>query len=165
MFVSNLKRFWLTDGERGVALAYVGLAVFGAGLAHSVVNNLGGQGTILRSLSGYDIWMILSGAVGADLALYFNRNRIGHAGASGLWTAAIGALLITLSATIIAGTLALPGYGTMFGPFAAFVTFWSSPVLLVFWCIMLIATHMLFSNWRKERETLFAGPPDDGLPI
>lgn len=165
MFAAMKKRLVLTEGEKGVLLAYIALAVFGAGLAHIVVNDLGGDDAILRSLSTYDIWMVLSGALGADIGLYSVHHRLGHRGISGIWSAVRGALIMTLTATIVAGTLALPGFGTMFGPFAAFVTFWASPLLFVFWCIMLMATHLLFAKWRAERDTIYVTHTEDGLPV
>lgn len=164
MFAAMKERWVLTDGEKGMLFAYIALAAFGAGLAHIVVNDLGGDDVILRSLSGYDIWMVLSGAIGADIGLYSVRHRLGHGGMAGMWSALRGALILTMVATIVAGTLALPGFGTMFGPFAAFVTFWASPLLLLFWCMMLLATHLLFARWRIERDTIYVTPTDDGLP-
>lgn len=164
MFADLKRMLLLTEGERGLFLAYVGVAVFGAGLAHTVVNNLGGQDEILRRLSAYDFWMILSGALGADAGLYAARDRFGQAGLIGVRDAIIGGVTATLVATVVAGTLALPGFGTMFGPFAAGVAFWKSPLLLAFWCTMLLSAHLLFAKWRQERQTLFAAPQDDGLP-
>lgn len=165
MFAGLKQRFWLTEGERGVLLAYIGVAVFGAGLAHTVVNNLGGNHEILRTLTTYDIWMILSGALGADIALYVSRDKFGQPSGAGLGQALIGMFTVTFIAAVVAGTFALPGYGTMFGPFAAFVTFWASPLLLIFWGMMLLATHWLYARWRSERDTVFAEPEDDGLPV
>ena len=159
-----MRRLRLTEGERSVAMAYIGIGLFGAGLAFNVVNGLGGSDNILRPLTPYDFWMIASGALGADLGLYLSRNRFGHPGAAGAAMALLGALLLTFSATIIAGTLALPGYGTMFGLLAVGVSFWSSPFLALVWTIMLAACHLLFAIWRRERDTLFV-ILDDGIPV
>ena len=160
MFAGLKHRLWLTEGEKGVFLAYVALAIFGAGMAHTVVNDLGGDDVILRKLSVWDVWMIFAGAIGADIGLFSARHSFGNGVRTALW----GACIVTGVATVIGGTLALPGYGTMFGPFAVFVTFWSSPLLFLFWCIMLLAVHLLFLKWRQERETIYASPKDNGLP-
>ncbi len=165
MFGRDKFRFSLTDGERSVVLAYIGVALFGAGLSFTIVNNLGGDDTILRSLSTYDYWVIFAGAVGAALGLFVGQGRLGHAGWPGARRAIFGLIVVTFAATVTGGTLALPGYGTMFGPLAAGLTFWETPLLLLFWTIILIACHMLFAIWRRERDTLFVIEEDDGIPI
>lgn len=163
--LAKLKRpLNMTEGERGIVLAYLGLAIFGAGLAFTVVNRLGGAQELLRPLGWVDLWMILAGALGADAGLFLGADKLGHAGWRGVKRALAGCLIISLSASVVAGTLALPGFGTMFGPFATAITFWQSPIVLVFWLMMLLACHLLFANWRRERETLFT-IPDDGLPV
>ncbi|MEY1555973.1 hypothetical protein AB3Y40_10105 [Yoonia sp. R2331] len=153
----------LSDGERSIVLAYIGVALFGAGLSFTVVNNLGGEDTILRTLTPYDYWVILSGALGAAVGLYFGGKWFGRAGWAGLRHGAVGLCVTTFAASVAAGTFALPGYGTMFGPFAAVLTFLESPLLLVFWVSILTACHLLFATWRRERDTLFA-IHDDGIP-
>jgi hypothetical protein len=71
--------------------------------------------------------------------------------------------VVSFAAAVSAGTLALPGYGTMFAPFAAALTFWELPLLLLFWVIVMTASHMLYAIWRRERDTLFV-LHDDGIP-
>lgn len=163
MFFRALRRLSLSDGERSVLLAFIGVAIFGAGLSFTVVNRLGGSDTILRALGAYDYWIILAGALGAAVGLYIGSPRLGHPGLLGFRRALFGYVVVTFAATVVAGSLALPGYGTMFGPFAAILTFWETPLLLAFWATVLVACHLLFAIWRRERDTLFV-IHDDGIP-
>ena len=77
MMNALLKRLHLTDGEKGVLLAAFVVAVFGAGVAHSVVGQLGGGLSVFRMMTHYDIWIILAGAIGAVMGLYIGRNWFG----------------------------------------------------------------------------------------
>lgn len=158
------KRLQLTEGERGVILAYFVVCVFGAGMALSVVGQLGGAETIMRSLSRYDIWIILSGCIGSGIGLYVGRNWMGHPGFSGWRNAIIGLFVITFAAAICAGTLALPFYGTMFGPFTVIMSFVGSPILAVFWFAILLSAHALMTDWRYERDSIFRRIDDVGIP-
>ncbi len=163
MFFRDKIRLTLSDGERSVMLAFIGVSLFGAGLSFTIVNRLGGEDSILRALGAYDYWVILAGALGAALGLFIGQDRLGHAGWPGARRALFGLPVISFAAAVSAGTLALPGYGTMFGPFAAVLCFWETPLLLLFWFIILVATHMLYAIWRRERDTLFV-VHDDGIP-
>ena len=156
-----LDKLHLTDGEKGVLLAAFVVAVFGAGVAHSVVGQLGGGLDIIRTLSNYDIWIIVSGAMGAVMGLYFGRNWFGHPGRAGWRRAFIGIFVTTFVAAICSGTLALPFYGTMFGPFSVVMTFIGSPILAVFWIAILLAAHSLIVDWRYERDSIFRAQPQD----
>ncbi len=157
----NISR---SDGERSLFLAFLGVALFGAGLSFTIVNKLGGEAEFLRKLTMYDYWVILAGALGAAGGLFIGKDRLGHDGWDGAGRAALGMVVVTFAATVCAGTLALPGYGTMFGPFATVLAFWETPILLAFWVIVLTACHLLILTWRRERHTLFA-IHDDGIPI
>ncbi len=159
----GFTRFSLTDGERSVLLAYIGVGLFGAGLSFNVVNTLGGGQEIIRSLGLLDLWMILAGALGAMGALFSTWDRFGHPGWKGAKRATWGFPLLSIAAAVMAGTLALPGYGTMFGPFAAGLAFVQVPLLLIFWMAIVLASHLLIAIWRRERDTLFT-VPDDGIP-
>ena len=68
------------------------------------------------------------------------------------------AILISFAGSLIAGTLALPLYGTMFGPFALAVIFVSSPLLAGLWAFNLFGVHVLMCQWRIERDSIFGSP-------
>lgn len=158
------ERMKMTPGERGVLVAGLVVSIFGAGLAHSVVGQLGGSNTILRTLSHYDFWIIVSGALGAVFGLYLGRNWMGHPGFAGWRKASLGIFVITMISAICGGTLALPLYGTMFGPFSVIMTFFGNPILAVFWSAILLAAHALIIDWRFERDSIFREPADNGMP-
>ena len=64
-------------------------------------------------------------------------------------------LIVTFFGPIIAGTLALPLYGTMFGPFTLGLIFFASPMTAVFWLGNLLGVHVLFLTWHSERDSIF----------
>jgi len=142
-------------GERRRVLAYLIVALFGAGLSFVAVTRLSGDAVIAAPLGLHDIWMVFSGAAGATAALYLVRNRMGLPGLSGLYQAALAVILISFIGALIAGTLALPVYGTMFGPFTLAIMFISSPLVAVLWAANLMGAHLLLTSWRAERESIF----------
>jgi len=152
------ERLKTTEGERGVLLAALVVAVFGAGLALCVIGRLGGSHTVMRSLSYYDFWIIFSGGLGSSIGLYLGRNWFGHPGLSGWRKAVAGIFVVTFAGAICSGSLALPLYGTMFGPFSVLMTFIGNPILGVFWVATLLSAHRLIINWRFERDSIFRMP-------
>jgi len=145
-----------SDGERGVYLAYAIVSLFGALLSFLVINQLGGSSEILRPLGLYDLWSIASGAVGASIGLYVGRRWLGGTGLSGWLKALVAIPVISFIAALAGGTLALPIYGTMFGPMALAVTFYENVIVFVFWTWTVLIAHILFISYRKERASVFA---------
>lgn len=156
MKISQLKLSDLSEGERGVYLAFVIIGLFGAVLSFLVVNKLGGEAEILRTFGIYDLWAIASGAIGATTALYLGRHWLGMKGLAGWIKAAVAVPLITFGGSLVGGTLTLPVYGTMFGPLALGVTLYENAIVLFLWVWTIFVIHTLFAGYRKERETLFA---------
>lgn len=156
MFWRRKNEFDPTPGERGLAVAYAVIAMFGTVLAFVVVNSLGGGTDIIRPMGLYDFWIIFSGAVGAFGGLYFGCVWLGHPGFAGWWKALVAIPVISLVAALIAGTLALPGHGTMFGPLGLLTTLIANPLLALLWSTTIIAAHFRFILWRKERDSIFA---------
>jgi hypothetical protein len=149
------KRLKMTDGEQSILFALFAVAVFGACVAFSVVSQLGGGREIIRPLTGYDLWSIFAGASGSAIGLYLARSWFGHPGLHGIGQAAVGVLWVSFLGSIIGGTLALPFYGTMFGPFSVIVTMFGAPLLALFWVCTLLGAHVLVGKWRRERDTIF----------
>lgn len=150
-----------SPGERSLAIAYFGIAFFGAVVAFNVVNRLGGSNEIIRPLGGYDLWIIFAGAVGAYGGLYLGRVWLGHAGLKGWGRAIVAIPVISFIAALICGTLALPGHGTMFGPLALLTTMIANPMLAFLWSSMILAAHYRFAEWRIERDTIFADTAEE----
>lgn len=141
-----------TQGERRMIVSYITTGAFGAVVALLVVLRLGEEESFHRALSLYEIWILSSGALGAMLALRMTRDRLGRPG----WRdPALGILGASFLGAVIAGTLALPLYGTMFGPFAMFVVFVASPFTALLWFANLILVHFLMRIWHAERDSIF----------
>ena len=62
-----------------------------------------------------------------------------------------GIIAVSFVGTLIGGTLALPFYGTMFGPLMFVLTLVGHPGLAALWLATLIACHFLLQVWRRER--------------
>ena len=154
----------LSEGERSLLAAFVAVALFGAGLAFVVVTRLNGIDILLHPISLYDCWLIVSGAAGGILGLRLSLPYLGQAGPRGVVLAAVSVPYSVVIGAVVAGTFALPGFGTMFGPFAALMAFLDNPLLFAFWTVSIGAAHVLIMVWRRERDSLFALPPDDGIP-
>ena len=157
------RLFGSTEGERGLILAGIGVAMFGAALSFSVVNRLGGDPEIIRISGLYDLWSIVAGSVGAVAALYIGRGSFGYPGALGWSRAFVGIGFVTFVGALIGGTLALPIFGTMFGPFALALTLFAHPPLGFFWVFILVCTHLLAINYRRERDSVFGIHSQDTL--
>jgi len=155
MFRRLKSAFTLSSGEANLAVAYIGVAIFGAIMSFSVVNRLGGGNEIIRPMTSYDCWIILAGGIGAYSALFLGRTWLGHAGIGGYVRVLIAIPVISFIASIITGTLAFPGHGTMFAPLALVTTVIANPMLGILWGGMIVAAHFRFARWRTERDTIF----------
>lgn len=145
----------ITEGEQSILLAYFGVGFFGAALALNVVNTLGGHEIMQHAYSAYDYWVIVSGVVGSWAGFYMGRAWMGLPGLRGIPFAMIGTVWISFLGGLVGGSLALPLYGTMFGPFTLFVSLFSAPLLAMFWACILMASHFLLMVWRDERDSIF----------
>lgn len=157
-------RLALTDGEQSLCLAYFSVGIFSAGLAFIVVNQLSGGAAVFRPLSAYDLWVIFAGAVGGCAGLFLGRRWMGHNGVLGFIRALVGMFIVSFLGALIGGTLALPLYGTMFGPFSLIVALIGAPQLAMFWGVILLSAHFLICVWRRERDTVFGAPQNTGMP-
>ena len=152
-----------TDGERGHLLAYVIVTVAGALMTFLIVTRLENPDrSLFSALSGYEVWVTASGGIGAIAALYLTGELMGQPGKSGFFHALRGVLSLSFAGSLIAGTFALPLYGTMFGPFSLVVTVIGAPVLGALWIGSLFAVHVLMIRYRRERQSIWV--PMDDLP-
>ncbi|MBU2357958.1 MAG: hypothetical protein KKB02_03370 [Alphaproteobacteria bacterium] len=140
-----------TAGERRLCAAAVVVGLCGGVLSFFIVAQMGGTKTVFRSLTQADLWFVASGILGALGGLYLGRQWLGFAGATGMIRALRGIIAVSFVGTLIGGTLALPFYGTMFGPLMFVLTLVDHPGLAALWLATLIACHLLFKVWRKER--------------
>lgn len=147
----------LTEGERSFLLAHLATAMFGACLAFSAVMRMGQGAFFTEPMSAYEVWIVLSGAIGGALGLYLNRHRMGQGGSTGA-VQALGAIVLSnVTGAVICGTLALPLYGTMFGPFTLIMILVSSPLLCLIWLANQLAAHLLLARYHTERDSIFVG--------
>lgn len=149
-----LRLIDLTHGERSIALAYFCVAVFGAALGINVVLTLGGVAAWMTPFSAYDYWVIASAAIGGCIGLHLGQDRMGHDGPYGFGRAVLGMIWISFVGALIGGTLALPFYGTMFGPFTLVVTLFKAPILAVLWISALLSAHFMIKVRRTERDSI-----------
>ncbi|MBI1418551.1 MAG: hypothetical protein GC146_15150 [Limimaricola sp.] len=148
----KLRWLWQADrtaGERRAALACAVVAISSASVAVLVRTRLapGGEGL-------FSLWGAASGAVGGWVALRLSAHRLGHPGLPGTLRALGGIITISFIAALIAGTMILPGYGTMFGPFSLAMTLIGSPIVAVLWLLGLWLSHKLIATWRHEQESV-----------
>ena len=143
-----------SQGELRLLAAGVIMALCGGVAAFVIVTQLGQTKHLLRHPSQADLWFVTSGVVGGLCGLYLARTWLGHEGVWGGLRAAVGAIIISFTGSLIGGSLALPLYGTMFGPFMLAMTLVANPVLGILWGIALIASHMMLRDWRRERQTM-----------
>ena len=145
----------MTEGERSFVMAHVATAVLGAILAFSAVLRMRQDAFFVQPVTPYDIWIVLSGAMGGAFGLYLNRHRMGQVGPAGMLQALGAIVMSNVTGAVICGTLALPLYGTMFGPFTLFVILVSSPVLCLVWLANQAGAHMLLARYHTERDSIF----------
>jgi hypothetical protein len=148
-------RHRLSAGERRLALALIVMALYGAGIGLVAAVRLAHGGHLTGGLSAYDLWVVLAGALGTAVAFWLLRHRFGEAGPRGALRAAGGALAVSLVAPVIGGTLALPLYGTMFGPFTLAVILTGAPLLGLCWLSAMALGHVLLRRLVDERESIF----------
>lgn len=145
----------LSPGERGVFIATGLIAVAGMLVAVFAVKLLSGGQQSSVDLTAQNAWVCFCGAAGTIWATYLCRDWVGHSGKMGLLWAVFAAGAVTLLASIASGSLILPLYGTMFGPFSVIMTFISNPAVAIVWFSSLVAGHIAKAKWREERDTIF----------
>jgi hypothetical protein len=145
----------LTDGERARVLAFVLVGACSAGLGYLAVLHLD-SAAFFNGLTRYQTWVVVASGLGGMIALFLSGDRMGQPGLSGAVRAMLGALWLTFMGSLIGGTLGLPLYGTMFGPFIVVVTLMGAPLLAILWAFNLIVAHVLMGIYQSERNSIFA---------
>lgn len=155
------KRDKQSEGERARALAYFLVGVCSAFLGLLAVLHLNSE-SLFDRFSLYEWWIVTASGVGGMIALFLSGDRMGQAGLRGFARAMAGGIWVTFVGALIGGTLSLPLYGTMFGPFIVTVTLIGAPGLAILWLCNLISVHLLMKIYQLERETIFER--DEGTP-
>ncbi len=143
-----------TYGQRRAFGGYVVSALMGGILGVFMALKLATDKGFDNALSVGQLWLILASAAGAVLGLYFVRNLFGRAGAIGFLWASLGGLALIFVGGIAGGTIALPGFGTMFGVLLLVSTIVEAPLtVLVIWGAVMII-HLQFRDYVKERNSI-----------
>ncbi len=148
------KRTKLSEGERARALAFLLVGVCSAGVGFIAVHHLD-RAAMFDGLSFYQIWIIIASGLGGMIALFLSGDRMGQSGSLGVMRGVAGAIWVTFIGALIGGTLGLPLYGTMFGPFIVVVTLMGAPILAILWAFNLLGVHFLLAMYQRERDSIF----------
>lgn len=140
-----------TRGERNLALAYLLVAGLGSLIAFFSVVRLMNQGPFVE-LGFFEWWVCIAGALGAVLALHASERHLGNKGAEGALRAIWGAFYLSLVGSLVAGTLVLPVFGTMFGPFTLAITLIGAPILAAAWLSAVLLAHLTLLAYREEMQ-------------
>lgn len=167
MFARGDRRLFLSAGERSFYTALVGVSFLSAIIAFQVVTRLSAGSHGVSSFTGFDIWAIIAGCVGGGVAFTLSYRRwFGFAGWRGFGSAVCGGIAVSFVGSLIAGTMVLPFYGTMFGPFQLIISMITSPLLCLLWWTNLISAHLLIVKWRDERDSIFeSGTRETRIPV
>ena len=144
----------ISEGERARALAFLLVGVCSAGLGYLAVLHLD-SAALFERLSWYQLWIVMAPGPGGRIALFLSGDRMGQSGPQGAMRAVAGAIWLPFIGALIGGTLGLPLYGTMFGPFIVFVTLAGAPILAMLWAFNLFGIHMLMGTYQRERDSIF----------
>ena len=151
MWARITKTIHLTRGEKALVLAYAAIAAMSAGVTLLVMSGVTGEHAIPPEPTWYDNWAVLSGAIGGGVSLYLARNWMGLGGALGHARAAIGMVVVAFLAAMVAGTLILPFYGTVVGPFLMITEMVARPWVAIAWAAVAAGAHYLMTIWSDER--------------
>lgn len=144
----------LTEGERARALAFLLVAICSACVGFLAVIHLD-RTALFDGLSWYQTWIVVASGLGGMIALFLSGDRMGQSGHSGALRAVAGGIWVTFIGALIGGTLGLPLYGTMFGPFIVVVTLMGAPILAMLWAFNLLGIHFLLATYQRERDSIF----------
>lgn len=144
----------LTEGERARALAFLLVGASSAALGFLAVIHLD-QAALFDRLSWSQRWIVIASGIGGMISLFLSGDRLGQSGIKGALRGVAGGIWVTFIAALVGGTLGLPFYGTMFGPFIVVVTLMGAPLVALLWCFNLLGAHLLLAIYQRERDSIF----------
>lgn len=143
--------------ERSLIIAVALLCISGGWLS---IESLGKLQAAIPIITGDFAawWLGVAGAVGAAAAAYSARNSFGRSGRYGAMIAVVGGVAATLVLGIVGGTIVLPIYGTMFGPWLTVVSAFEGNTAIVPWAAALYGFHRAIAYYQWDREARGAPP-------
>ncbi len=151
MWARFKKTINLTRGEKFLAMAFAAVIAMSAGMTILIMAGFERENPLPPEPSLYESWIILSSAFSGGFALYVARGWMGMLGLLGFARAFVGSIVVALGAAMIAGTLIMPLYGTVFGPIMLVTQFIELPVLAALWFTIAFGANALIAIWREER--------------
>lgn len=148
-----------SPAERTIMTAGVGVAACGSLLASEALEGLKGLEYFVGPTAG-DWILVLCAAAGAVIGTLLMRQRFGGRGLRGGLNAVLAGFLATFLMGIVAGTLVLPIFGTMFGPWLILTTVLMKPWLLLPWTLSLFGLHLAAQEYRDEQDSVFNFVPE-----
>lgn len=149
-------------------------------LYHGCVGGVAGYGVAQRLrldgvLAGMSVhmivWIVVAAILGMVIGFAIHFRAIGHRGACGIVRSLAAQIMLTLTATLIAGTLIVPLHGTLYGPLVVAELAVDGPVPLVVWPFEALTIHWLMTIWQAEKACAFrrrapapAAAPCEGWP-
>lgn len=149
------KSYAPTRGEQGRLAAFAIVGIFGAVIGFLVAMHLSQGSVLVDGFAAYDVWMIFAGALGSMAGLYLAGQKFGQPGLKGMLMAIIASIWVSFMGSLVGGSLMLPLYGTMFGPFTLAMTLAAKPLFAVLWFANLFGAHLLLTYWQRERDSIF----------
>lgn len=147
-----------SPAERLILGALVGCACAGGLLGYVALGGLQGMVEIVGPEIGgmMSVGASFFGGLGSAILV---RDRLGREGTRGVLSAIAGGVLATALLGIIAGTIVLPIFGTMFGPWLVLMTAATKPWYVLPWIASLYGMHKARRSYLAEQETLFRYVP------
>lgn len=99
-------------------------------------------------------WLATSGGLGAIIGLRAMVTQFGRPGLWGTLSSGFAGLIAALVLGVVGGTLVLPAYGTMFGPWLVLAGFLKAPIIMVPWAFVVFGVHKAQQSYTRERETI-----------
>ena len=152
MLARICRTFYLTRGERAVAMAYAGVMAVAGGITIMIMSGLDGANAISSEPTFHQSWATIAGAFSGGISLFLLRKWMGRRGYTGIARAVLGAMMVAFLSAFIAGSLIAPLDGTVMGPALLLTVFVRSPWLLIAWMTIGLSAHFLLMVWTNERS-------------
>ncbi|MEQ3626894.1 MAG: hypothetical protein ABNH26_11705 [Celeribacter sp.] len=97
-------------------------------------------------------WVLGAGLLGAVAAVVLLRDGFGRDGRRGWVWALVTGIGASALGGLFAGTLVMPGYGSILGAMTVFFAVLEHPTLLMAWLAGLAVLHLTARRWRVPRR-------------